>query len=77
MTLLDYIKGLDKEQLEAFAAGCETSVGQIKQVAYENRRASAALAIAIDRMTTGEVSCEALRPDIDWQYLRQNPKRAA
>lgn len=70
MVLLDYIKGLDKQQLESFASSCRTSVGQLKQVAYGNRRASAALAIDIDRCTSGEVPCEVLRPDIDWSYLR-------
>lgn len=76
MNLLDYIKGLDKLQLEEFAASCSTTVGQIKQVAY-GRRVSAELAIAIDRQSGGAVTCESLRPDIDWQYLRQNPKQAA
>lgn len=76
MKLLDYIKGLSKEQVEAFAAQCATTVGQLKQVAY-GRRVGAELAIAIDRSTGGEVSCEDLRPDIDWQYLRKNPKQAA
>ena len=70
MVLLDYIRGLDKEQLEGFAKSCNTSVGQLKQVAYGNRRASAALAIDIDRSTSGSVPCEVLRPDIDWDYLR-------
>lgn len=70
MTLLDYIKGLNTDQLGAFAACCETSAGQLKQVAYGNRRANAGLAIAIDRQTMGRVTCETLRPDIDWQYLR-------
>jgi DNA-binding transcriptional regulator YdaS (Cro superfamily) len=70
MTLLDYIKGLDTAQLEGFAASCETSAGQLKQIAYGNRRANAGLAIAIDRQTSGRVTCEMLRPDIDWQYLR-------
>lgn len=76
MTLLEYIKKLDRVQLEEFAAICETSVGQLKQVAYEHRRANAALAIAIDRNTKGEVPCEALRPDIDWKYLRGNQSAA-
>lgn len=76
MTLLDYIKALDKTQLEAFALSCGTSVGQLRQVAYENRRASAALAIEIDRNSSGAVLCESLRPDIDWQYLRHSPAAA-
>lgn len=76
MTLLEYIKGLDKAELEAFAESCETSVGQLRQVAYENRRANAGLAIAIDRFTSGKVPCEELRPDIDWKYLRRSPSAA-
>ena len=67
MTLLDYMKGLDKPGVEEFAEKCGTTVGHLKQVAYENRRPNAALAIAIDRHTAGLVPCEQLRADIDWQ----------
>lgn len=77
MTLLDYMKGLDRERVERLAAACSTSVGQLKQVAYGNRRAGASLAIAIDRGTAGQVTCEELRPDIDWQYLRGSSAKAA
>lgn len=70
MTLHDYIKALDKPALDAFAARCLTSAGQLKQVAYGNRRASAGLAVCIERETQGVVTCEQLRPDIDWAYLR-------
>lgn len=72
MTLLDYIKPLDKPALEALAKRCSTTAGQLRQVAYGNRRASASLAIALDRETDGEVRCEATRPDIDWAYLRNS-----
>lgn len=71
MTLSEYLKTMDKEGLEAFAHCCGTSVGQLKQVAYGNRRASAGLAVCLDRETAGVIRCEALRPDIDWAYLRQ------
>lgn len=82
MNLHAYIKGLDKVALEGLAGRCKTSVGQIKQVAYGNRRASAGLAVCIERETKAAVTCETLRPDIDWQYLRrkpceQSPKQAA
>ena len=70
MNLLTYIKGLDKPSLDGLAARCKTSVGQIKQVAYGNRRAGAGLAVCIERETEGAVTCESLRPDIDWGYLR-------
>jgi DNA-binding transcriptional regulator YdaS (Cro superfamily) len=78
MKLRDYIKSLDKAQLDAFAAACNTTVGQLKQLAY-GRQPSAEMAIAIDRGSRGEVSCESLRPDIDWNYLRgtRHEKQAA
>jgi len=72
MTLLDYIKPLDKPVLESLAKRCSTTAGQLRQVAYGNRRASASLAIALDRETDGEIRCEMTRPDIDWAYLRNS-----
>lgn len=78
MNLREYIKPLKKPELEQFASRCGTSVGQIKQVAYGHRRASAGLAVRIDRETGGAVRCEEMRPDIDWAYLRGNcPEEAA
>lgn len=74
MTLSEYLKTMDKEGLEALASRCGTSVGQLKQVAYGNRRASAGLAVSLDRETSGVIHCEVLRPDIDWAYLRQVKK---
>lgn len=76
MTLLDYIKSLDKPALERFAYQCGTSSGQLKQVAYGHRRASAGLAIEIDRHSGSSVACESMRPDIDWAYLRSKPEAA-
>jgi DNA-binding transcriptional regulator YdaS (Cro superfamily) len=70
MTLHEYLKSLDKAALDAFARQCGTSVGQLKQVAYGNRRAGAALAVGIERESAGSVTCEQLRADIDWAYLR-------
>lgn len=71
MSLHAYIRTLDRDALEGFAKKCQTTVGQLKQVAYGNRRAGAGLAINLDRETGGQVTCEELRPDIDWAYLRQ------
>ncbi len=58
MTLHDYIKALRKDELEVFASRCETS----------------ALAINIERESSAAVSCEEMRPDVDWAYLRQSGK---
>ncbi|MGV8860166.1 MAG: transcriptional regulator [Pseudomonas sp.] len=72
MTLHEYLKAMNKTDLEIFANRCGTSAGQLRQVAYCNRRASAALAVSIERESKGAVVCEVLRPDIDWAYLRSS-----
>lgn len=70
MNLHEFIKPLEKAALDALASSCLTSAGQLKQVAYGNRRPSASLAINIERETLGRVTCEEMRPDVDWAYLR-------
>jgi len=70
MNLREYIKPLKKSERERFASRCGTSLGQIKQVAYGHRRASPSLSVSIERESGGAVSCEEMRPDIDWAYLR-------
>lgn len=70
MSLHAYIKILDKAKLAGLAARCETTAGQLKQIAYGNRRASVPLAVSLERETQGTVTCEQLRPDVDWAYLR-------
>jgi len=72
MNLHDYIKPFNKKALEIFAGSCGTTVGQIKQVAYGYRRPGAALAISIERESSRSVTCEEMRPDIDWAYLRSS-----
>ena len=70
MTLIEFIRRLDKLDLDAFASRCSTSSGQLKQIAYGNRRASAQLCIAIERESCCAVRCEVLRPDIEWSFIR-------
>lgn len=73
MTLKDYLASLASEEAKkAFAARCETTPGQLKQVAYGHRRAGEALAINIERESSRAVTCEELRPDVDWAYLRSS-----
>ena len=72
MNLHDYIKPFDKQALKDFAGNCGTTVGQLKQVAYGYRRPGAALAIGIERESSRAVTCEEMRPDIDWAYLRNS-----
>lgn len=77
MTLHEYIRGLEREALYSLANRCRTSVGQLKQVAYGNRRAGAGLAVDIERETGGAITCEQLRADIDWAFVRSTSAKKA
>jgi DNA-binding transcriptional regulator YdaS (Cro superfamily) len=70
MNLLEYLKTLEKDAAAALALRCGTTPGHLKQVAYGYRKPNFALAISLDRETAGIVSCDALRPDIDWAHIR-------
>lgn len=76
MNLHEFIKPLEKAALDVLATSCLTSAGQLKQVAYGNRRPSASLAINIERETLGQVTCEEMRPDVDWAYVRGTKQQA-
>lgn len=70
MDLKTFIKSMNASELDEFAKRCNTSAGQIKQVAGGFRRAGESLAINIERESKGRVLCEDLRPDVDWEYIR-------
>ena len=72
MTLIELIRSLEPTQLEALAERSCTSVGNLKQIAYGYRLAGPGLAINLDRESGRAVTCEELRPDIDWAYLRNS-----
>lgn len=72
MTLIELIRSLEPTQLEALAERSGTSVGNLKQIAYGYRLAGPGLAINLDRESGRAVTCEELRPDVDWAYLRNS-----
>ena len=57
--LKDFIKALsDDSARAAFAAECNTSVGHLRNVAYEFRTASPELRAAIEKASKGAIRCE-------------------
>jgi DNA-binding transcriptional regulator YdaS (Cro superfamily) len=72
--LLDYLNAMDPAEQQQFAKRCGTSVGYIRKAASIGQKLGESLSIAIDRETSGEVTCEELRPDVDWAYLRGSRK---
>lgn len=73
MELRDYLKTLDVHALEQFAVSVGTTVGHLRNVAYGQRIASAALAAQIEIKTDGKVPVAVLRP-ADW-HLIWDPRR--
>jgi DNA-binding transcriptional regulator YdaS (Cro superfamily) len=76
MDFKSFYLSMSVEQRSEFASRCETTVGQLRNIAY-GRPCGEKLAISIDRESKGRVLCEELRPDVDFGYLRSNPKKAA
>lgn len=75
MELKDFLRGLGTdEKRDAFARSCGTTLNYLKLIAYnrngKGKRASASLAVLVDRESSGQVPVEILRPDIDWAYIR-------
>ena len=54
----------------ALAHHLNITKGAVSQWKDEGRKVPAEYCPAIDRLTNGAVTCEDLRPDVDWAYLR-------
>lgn len=63
MDLKTYLNSLDKEEQEAFAKKCETSIGHLRNCAYGARTVSAELAVAIEQNSKRAVTRQDLFPD--------------
>lgn len=78
MELKAFLETMSLEQRDAFASRCNTSAGHLRNISYGYKTCGEKLAIEIERESEGVVPCEALRPDVDWAYLRStSPRRGA
>ena len=75
-SLLSYINNLSPVDQEDFARRCNTSIGYFRKAISINQRLGESLCINIERESSGAVTCEELRPDVDWAYLRRTKKAA-
>jgi DNA-binding transcriptional regulator YdaS (Cro superfamily) len=70
MELRDYLKMLTASEKKDFADRCGTTIGYIRKNISTDGRFGLLLCVAMERASDGAVSCEELRPDINWSYLR-------
>ncbi len=68
--LLTYINSLTLEQQMEFEKDGGISIKYIRKAASTGQRLGAEYCIRIEKATLRKIRCEALRPDIDWEFLR-------
>lgn len=69
-SLRAYLNNLSPSEQAAFAFRCGTTLGYLRKALSVRQQLGAALCIEIERESGGSVRVEALRPDVDWAYLR-------
>lgn len=73
-----YLKSLTIPEREALAEKVDTSAAYLWQIAYEQRRCSAAMAIEIEKASNQAVRVEdLLSKGIDWAYIRDSAQSIA
>ena len=58
--------------LQSLAEKLDVTKGAVGQWKLPGRRIPAEHCPVIERLTSGQVRCEQLRPDVDWQTVRIN-----
>lgn len=59
----------DATARSAFASRCETSLQYLRHIAGGRKRPSVEACVTLEKASAGALRCEALRPDVDWDYL--------
>ena len=75
-TLLAYLNSLSAEDRKDFCNRCGTSEGYLRKAVSIGQSLGESICINIDRESSGAVTVEMLRPDVDWAHIR-NSKEAA
>lgn len=68
--LRTYLKSLSPAEQERFAKRCGTTLGYLRKSLSTKPRLGEVIVIALERESGGKVTCEGIRPDVDWAYLR-------
>lgn len=75
--LLHYLNTLPLSEREPFAARCKTTEGYLRKACSKGQKIGERICINIERESAGKVTCEDIRPDVDWAYIRGTAKRKA
>lgn len=75
--LLEYLNAMPVPDRDEFARRCETTVGYLRKAISTGQKLREGLCINIERESRRHVTCEQLRPDVDWAFLRNACAAAA
>lgn len=64
--LLNYLNSLLPVERERFAERCKTTEGYLRKAISSQQKISEALCVRIASASCGAVTCESLRPDVNW-----------
>lgn len=67
--LLAYLNGLSRPDQVSFALRCGTTIGYLRKAISIGQELNETITIGVDRESRGEITCESLRPEVDWAYL--------
>jgi len=75
-TLLLFINTMPADERAAFCARCGTSEGYLRKAISIGQKLGESLCINIDRESSGAVTVDMLRPDVDWAHIRSTKAAA-
>ena len=71
ISLRDYYLGLDKLARQVFAENVGTTTGHIHQIYNGYSKCNESVAIKMEKISGGLISCDELCPETDFNYVRQ------
>lgn len=69
-SLRSYLNSLPKDQQQAYAQRCGTTLNYLRKAISTNQRLGADLAVLLAKESDGAVAFDSIRPDVDWGYVR-------
>ena len=71
-SLRTYLNGLSREDQDAYASRCGTTVNYLRKAMSTGQRLGAGLAVLLARESEGAVRLDSIRPDVDWVYVQRS-----
>ena len=75
--LLKYLNALSKPERLIFVEACGTTEGYLRKAASIRQTISSDLCIKLVRACGEAFTYEDLRPDVDWQFIRESKGSAS